>query len=239
VNTPRRQRADLVLFATFLRAAGQLAGEPEAWAGVTGGLAAAFVQWQLQEGSAIGSINIWLSTVKKYAQLATQAGAVSPTEYALIKTVAGFRHAEGRNVDMCILLDHGLRCGEVAGLEIPAIDVGAGTLTFYRSKVHKTQKHRLTTDTLRAALAYLKQRTSGSLFGMTTCQLNRRVGQLGRAIGIEKLSPHDLRHFWATAAVRGKTDIKSLQDAGGWASPAMPLRYVESQAIANEGVRLG
>ena len=103
-NTLRRQRADLDLFATFLRAigadpTGQLAEEPEAWAGVTWGLAAAFVQWQLQEGYAIGSINVRLSTVKKYAQLATQAGAVSPTEYAMIKTVAGFRHAEGRNVD--------------------------------------------------------------------------------------------------------------------------------------------
>jgi integrase len=239
-------------------------------------LVAAFVQWLLQEGYAIGSINVRLSTVKKYVQLATQAGAVSPTEYALIKTVAGFRHAEGRNVDqsrektrkgtkkaeattigagqtlllkdqadprdallMCILLDHGLRCGEVAALEISAIDVAAGTLTFYRSKVHKTQTHRLTIDTLRAALAYLKQRTSGSLFGMNTREINRRVGQLGKAIGIEKLSPHDLRHFWATAAVRGKTNIKSLQDAGGWTSPAMPLRYVESQAIANEGVKLG
>jgi hypothetical protein len=53
----------------------------------------------LQEGYAIGSINVRLSTVKKYAQLATQAGAIFPTEYALIKTVAGFRHAEGRNVD--------------------------------------------------------------------------------------------------------------------------------------------
>jgi integrase len=281
-NTLRRQRADLDLFATFLHAvgaepAGQLAEEPEAWAGVTWGLVAAFVQWQLQEGYAIGSINVRLSTVKKYAQLATQAGAVSPAEYALIKTVAGFRHAEGRNVDqarektrkgtkkaeatalgagqalllkdqadprdallICILLDHGLRCGEIAALDVSAIDVATGTLTFYRSKVHKTQIHKLTTDTLRAALQYARgtSRHTGSLFEMTTREINRRVGQLGKAIGIDKLSPHDLRHFWATAAVRGKTDIKSLQDAGGWTSPAMPLRYVESQAIANEGVRL-
>jgi integrase len=81
---------------------------------------------------------------------------------------------------MCILLDHGLRCGEVAALQVSSIDLLAGTLTFYREKVHKTQTHR-----------------------------------------------------------RGKTDIKSLQDAGGWTSPAMPLRYVESAAIADEGVTLG
>ena len=31
----------------------------------------------------------------------------------------------------------------------------------------------------------------------------------------------------------------ALQDAGGWASPAMPLRYVEAAKIANQGVLLG
>jgi integrase len=280
VNTLRRQRAELAAFATFLVGigtdAGDLAADPAAWVGMSWGLVAAFVQWELQEGYAIGTINVRLATIKRYAQLAMQAGALSPTEYALIKTVAGFRHSEGRNVDaqraqtrlgakkahttaigagqalalkdqadsrdqllLCILLDHGLRCGEACALEVASIDLSAGTLTFYREKVHKTQTHRLSTDTLRAAMKYLATPRSGSLFGMSTREINRTVGELGSAIGVERLSPHDLRHFWASAAVRGKTDIKSLQDAGGWSSPAMPLRYVESAAIANEGVRLG
>lgn len=280
-STLRRQRADLATFATFLVAIGaaenpNFSEQPDAWAGVTWGLVAAFVQWQLSEGYAIGSINVRLATVKRYAQLAMQAGALAPTEYALIKTVGGFRHAEGRNVDaqrektrkgakkaeataigagqalalkdqadprdailMCILLDHGLRCGELAALQVSALDLAAGTLTFYRSKVHKTQTHQLTADTLRAAMKYLVTPRSGSLFGMSTREINRRVGELGRTLGVERLSPHDCRHYWATAAARGKTDPKSLQDAGGWTSPAMVLRYIESAAIANAGVRLG
>jgi hypothetical protein len=32
--------------------------------------------------------------------------------------------------------------------------------------------------------------------------------------------------------------IDGLQDAGGWSSPAMPLRYVEAAKVANEGVRV-
>jgi hypothetical protein len=40
------------------------------------------------------------------------------------------------------------------------------------------------------------------------------------------------------AATRAGTPIKALQDAGGWNSPNMPLRYAESAEIANEGVRL-
>lgn len=34
------------------------------------------------------------------------------------------------------------------------------------------------------------------------------------------------------------TDIKALQTACGWNSPAMPLRYAEENTIANEGVVL-
>ncbi|MBC8492724.1 MAG: site-specific integrase, partial [Chloroflexi bacterium] len=52
-------------------------------------------------------------------------------------------------------------------------------------------------------------------------------------------SAHDCRHYWATQAARSGTPIDRLQDAGGWSSPAMPLRYVEAAKIANEGVRLG
>jgi hypothetical protein len=40
-------------------------------------------------------------------------------------------------------------------------------------------------------------------------------------------------------AARNGTPIDRLQEAGGWASPAMPLRYIEAAAIANEGVKLG
>lgn len=74
---------------------------------------------------------------------------------------------------------------------------------------------------------------------MSIRAINARVGELGRALGLNNLNPHDCRHSWASQAIRSGTDIKSLQDAGGWTSPAMPLRYAEGAAVANEGVRLG
>ncbi len=73
---------------------------------------------------------------------------------------------------------------------------------------------------------------------MSERAITDRVKTLGEAIGITGLSAHDCRHYWATSAVRNGTDIKSLQDAGGWSSPAMPLRYAESASIANKGVKL-
>ena len=61
---------------------------------------------------------------------------------------------------------------------------------------------------------------------------------LGENIGIKGLSPHDLRHYWATKLANSKTPIDKLMSAGGWNSPAMPLRYIEASRIANDGIDL-
>ena len=85
----------------------------------------------------------------------------------------------------------------------------------------------------------LGNRKDGTLAGqMSTRAINKRVGVLGNAIGLTNLSPHDCRHYWTTAAIHGGSDIKSVQEGGGWKSPHMPLQYASRGAIANEGIRL-
>jgi integrase len=154
---------------------------------------------------------------------------------------------------MALLLDHGLRVGEVARLAVGDFNLKAGHLCFYRPKVDRTQVHSLTADTLRAARAYFEHdapavgymlRSSwkdGSLArpGMKERAITARVCTLGAAAGLVGLSAHDCRHYWATQAARHGTPFDRLQDAGGWSSPAMPLRYVEVAKIANQGVRMG
>jgi integrase len=157
---------------------------------------------------------------------------------------------------MCLLLDHGLRVGEVALLTVDAFySDESGTFTFYRPKVGKQQKHRLSDDTLRALTRYFEhdapargrllfrpsakggQLKTGA--GISERNLSERVRTIGRRIGIENLSAHDCRHSWATRAVAAGTNAFALRDAGGWASLAMPSRYVEAAAVANERVTLG
>jgi integrase len=53
-------------------------------------------------------------------------------------------------------------------------------------------------------------------------------------LGITGLSAHDCRHYWATQAARRGVDPFALQQAGGWASLAMPRRYIADNEIANE-----
>ena len=154
---------------------------------------------------------------------------------------------------MALLLDHGLRVGELAGLTVEALDLDAGMMTFYRPKVDMTQTHRLTAATLTAARRYLAMRPTiagGGLWvasdrrgqllprPMSGRAISKRVGLLGLDVGAVGLSPHDCRHYWATSAAAAGTGVFSLRDAGGWSSVAMPARYVEAAAIANEGVIL-
>ena len=55
---------------------------------------------------------------------------------------------------MCLLLDHGLRLGELALLDVTAFDLTAGLMIFDRPRVSKVQTHELTRDTLKAARAW-------------------------------------------------------------------------------------
>ena len=305
-QTVRRQQADLGLFTGFLDSlgvhAGALSEDPADWRGITWGLVEAFVKWQLQQGYTISTINVRLSTVKTYARLAMQSGALDPQEYALMRAVRGYSQSEIRRVDqrrekkrvgakkaapvlitaeqarllkdqpdhpqgrrdrllMCVLLDHGLRVGEVAALVVEELDLPAGLLRFYRPKVGKEQVHRLSPDTLKAARAYaqsgdmlasgplLRQSQHGGLknkeqpakltqAGMGERSLTQRVRLLGERLGISGLSAHDCRHYWATTAARHGTDPFALQEAGGWSSLAMPRRYVGDNEISNDGVKL-
>jgi len=155
-------------------------------------------------------------------------------------------------VIVSMLLDLGLRVGELAALTVDAVDVGAGELYFYRPKVDLWQRHTLAVNGLLATVkAYIEQdapsegpllRSSvkgGNLSkaGMSERAITCRVRVLGESLGVDDLSAHDLRHSWATRAAQHDTPAHSLTQAGGWSSYATAGRYIANARIANAGVR--
>ena len=180
--------------------------------------------------------------------------AISPEQARLLKK-AHANSPQGRRdaLMMCLLLDHGLRVGELAALSSEDIELSQGLMRFYRAKVDKVQVHRLTADTFNAAQAYAnfndlpesapllrrsKKNKKLGKPGMSARAITRRVKILGEKFGLVGLSAHDCRHYWATAASRHGTDPFTLQEAGGWASLAMPRRYIEDNDIANAEIKL-
>ena len=157
---------------------------------------------------------------------------------------------QGKRDKLMFLLftELGMRVGELHSLEVSNFNIADGTLTFYREKVGIEQTHKLTNRLLEAAKDYITNHANGILwrgsiqgYGLTNNKLsiraiNKRIRLLGKKVGIANLSPHDLRHYWATLAARNGVAIDRLMQAGGWASYAMPLRYVQAETIANVGV---
>lgn len=296
-DTIRRHRADLELFAAYLREVpglgiiGDLFEDPFAWTGMTKGLVEGFVQWQVRAGYAIGSINMHLSTVKLYCKLAQGAGALDEGHAAKIRTVMGYRGREGKRIDaerpvrrvgskkalptpltveeakalinqpdtpqgrrdrvlMCLLLYHGLRCEEVQLLQVSSFDLSIGHFFFEQPKVGGELRHHLHLETYLAVKRYLEEdhptgyllqgsKKDGTLCGtMGKTAINQRVRSLGEKIGVEDLSPHDCRHFWATSASEAGTDLENLKQAGGWATLEMPSRYIKRRQVANEHIKL-
>jgi len=141
---------------------------------------------------------------------------------------------------MCLLLDHGLRVGEIVILKRNQISVRSKLLTFYRPKVDEPQTDRLTNDTLAAARAYLATLPANqeSLFDLAIISVQERVRTIGELVGIQGLSPHDCRHSWATRAAAHGTPLERLKQAGGWSNLQTPLIYIKNAEIANEGVIL-
>jgi len=104
-NTRRRQAADLNVFAAYLNNIGiqtsamQLVADPHQWTDINSKLVEEFVRWQLQQGYAIGSISVRLTTVKRYCTLAMRMGAVDPTADRLIATIRAYSEQEGKYLD--------------------------------------------------------------------------------------------------------------------------------------------
>lgn len=130
---------------------------------------------------------------------------------------------------MCLLLDHGLRVGEVALLTTANID--GAELVFYRPKVDVTTRHTLSADT-QAALD-----GAALPLGLGERSITRRVAALGAGIGVEGLSAHDCRHYCATNLARSGTSIDAMLAFFGWSSASTAMRYIERQANASAGVK--
>ncbi len=147
-----------------------------------------------------------------------------------------------------LLVEHALRCSEVALLTVESIDLRRGTITIYRPKTDRTDIQRMHRHTHMAAVAYLDAigRTSGPLLSdfntpgtpLSLRAINKRVGVLGLHLGVEKLSPHDLRHHWANDALLNQTPLNVVQMDGGWDTEYMPLRYARQAGTIGGNARI-
>lgn len=103
IQTLRRHKTDIRLFKEYLALAhistGDMFLELEEWRNVSFGLVEGFLEWQIQQGYAMGSINVRLATVKKYASIARDANILSAEQIEGIRRVTGYQDRKAINVD--------------------------------------------------------------------------------------------------------------------------------------------
>lgn len=146
---------------------------------------------------------------------------------------------------IAVLADLGLRVGEVVGLDVEDLGYERGHRSVrFTGKGDKPRRRALTPASTAAVETYLIERSAteglpvdqlrGPLFVTSTGgRLDRHavfrlVRRIARDAGIPawaKLSPHSLRHAFATAARDEGVPLEDVQDAMGHADPRTTRRY--------------
>lgn len=147
---------------------------------------------------------------------------------------------------LAVLADLGLRVGELVGLDLADLGHERGHRTIrFTGKGGAPRRRALTPGSTAALDAYLAERAAaagvpvdelraGPLFVTATGArvdrhaMFRLIRRLAVAAGIPaaaKLSPHSLRHAFATAARSEGVPLEDVQDAMGHADPRTTRRY--------------
>ncbi|BCJ62606.1 tyrosine-type recombinase/integrase [Micromonospora endophytica] len=146
---------------------------------------------------------------------------------------------------LALLADLGLRVGELVSLDVTDLGAERGHRSVrFVGKGGKPRRRALTPSTAYAVDAYLAERaarqgipvaqlTGALLITASGARLDRHsvfrlVRRLAQAAGIPawaRLSPHSLRHAFATSARAEGVPLEDVQDAMGHADPRTTRRY--------------
>ena len=161
----------------------------------------------------------------------------------LLATVEGDRWLDKRNAAIIALMARaGLRVGEVVALDLEDVELNqrSGWALIRRGKGMKERRVPLSLEARKALAAYLEvrpERAGPALFvtktgqRMTTRDIQRLVtAATQRARLARQVTPHTLRHTFATRFLRHGGDLATLRSLLGHASIATTSRYLHPDA---------
>lgn len=152
-----------------------------------------------------------------------------------------------------LMLESGVRAGEVVALEVGDVDLAEGTATIRRGKGGKGRTVPFGPETALAIDRYLRLRPhhrladrpalwlGGRSRGFTYDALHKTLGERAQAAGVDGFHPHLLRHTAAHRWLRAGGSESGLMAVAGWTRPDMLMRYTRAQAssrAAEEAKRL-
>lgn len=135
------------------------------------------------------------------------------------------------------MLYTGARAGEALTLEWREVDLDRAHVTFTDTKNGESRGVPLHPRVV-AELQALKRRVgrvflnrSGRPYSVEEgggSPIARAFASAATAAKVQPLTPHDLRHTWATWHYQANRDLTALQRLGGWRTPTMVFRYAHA-----------
>ena len=128
---------------------------------------------------------------------------------------------------LCLLATYGVRRGQVSALRLEDLDWQGRTLTFAAHKGGKTVRHSLVPAVAEALVAYLRDERPESEQGWIFLQQRPPHTRLSPGAitaivkvrsarrGVGPISPHALRHTFASRLLRGGQSMKTIADLLG------------------------
>lgn len=165
---------------------------------------------------------------------------------ALIKACTGLDPFRDRRDEAIVrlMLETGLRAGEVVSMTVPDTNLAAGTAIVRRGKGGKGRVVPFGPQTVRAVDRYIRARRTHRLAGTDVLWLGDRgkafsyyglhkaLGERAARAGIKGFRPHTLRHTAAHRWLREGGSEMGLMAVAGWTRPDMLMRYTRAQASA-------
>ncbi len=176
---------------------------------------------------------------------------------ALLKACAGPDLRDRRDEAILrLMVETGVRAGEVAALDLGDVDLMAGTAVVRRGKGGKGRVIPFGPQTARAIDRYIRLRlahrlaTSPALWlgdrgkAFNYDGLHKSLGYRARLAGVDGFHPHKLRHTAAHRWLAAGGSEGGLMAVAGWTRPDMLMRYTKAQASARaaeeaRGLNLG
>ena len=143
-----------------------------------------------------------------------------------------------------LMLEAGLRAGEVVALEVADVDLAAGTAVVRRGKGGKGRMVPFGPQAARALDRYMRLRRGHRLAGspalwvgdrgkgFTYDALHKTLKQRAETAGVAGFHPHRLRHTAAHRWLAAGGSESGLMAVAGWTRPDMLMRYTKAQASA-------
>jgi len=245
-NTRETYERSLRVFSQWYRGT---YGEDVDWPLLTNVEVKEFISYlQVNKHLSAASVNTYLAALRSFLQFINHPLKIrGPRQtrkpvHALSARELGrlLAAAESNPRDFAILnlmARAGLRVGEVVALEIDDIELGerSGWLTVRRGKGNKERRVPISADARRALRSWLNVRPktesrllflSRSMGPLSPRDVQRMTAEYARRAKLQGVTPHTLRHTFATRAVEAGVDLATLQAILGHESINTTGRYL-------------